>query len=156
MLLSCLNNYGIRMKKLIPALIVCFAIVAGCKQHSRPIKWEKPGDKLVGEWIWSKGTHYYPDYQWEKTDYGAFYNIPALKMAVIAVFKFDGTAQMITEMPSRTDTTKCKWSVNGDTLKIINDKNGRVSICTYKIKDDKFILDHLTKTPRIVEEYTRE
>lgn len=143
------------MKKLFFMVIVFFLMILCCKQHAQPIKWEKPGDELVGEWVWTKGTIFYPDHTSEETEYGAFTGNPILKMAAIAIFKADGTAQMITEFPRKTTTSKGTWSVNGDTLKVIFDKDRRIALSQYKVKGDKLIVDRLKK-PKTIEEYTRE
>lgn len=144
------------MKKVIFMVIILFVIVLGCKKHTQQIKWEKPGDELIGEWVWTKGTTIYSDHKREETEYGAFSGNPILRMAVISIFNSDGTAEMITEYSSgKTTKQKCTWNVNKDTLKVTFDKDKRIMLCKYQVKENKLIVDRLI-SPRTIEEYTRD
>ena len=143
------------MKKLSFIALISLVIAFGCKEHAQPIKWEKPGDELVGEWVWSKGTTYYPDHTVVETELGAFTGNPTLKMVTTAVFKSDGTSEMINETPRSTHTRKGKWSVNKDTLKITFSDNGHVTLSQYKVKGEILFVDHLA-TPKKIEEFTRD
>lgn len=143
------------MKKLFVVVLVSLITAIGCKEHAQPIKWEKPGDELVGEWVWSKGTTYFPDHTVVETEYGAFTGNPTLKTVTTVVFKSDRNAEIISEYPHRTATSKGKWSVNQDTVKIIFSDNKQVALRQYKVKGDRLIIDLLT-TPKRIEEYTRD
>jgi len=142
-----------KMKLLLLCALASLFISCRAK-HIEPIKWQKPGDELVGEWVWEKGVHNIKGKNIETTDYGTFLGNPGLTASCSVVFQKDGSWRMIDEFPSRYDTTYADWNVYRDTLKVTFRKYKRTFISLYKVVGNKLFTDFLTDQ-KVHVEYSR-
>jgi hypothetical protein len=149
------RSLNVTLLLIFTAVIMCF--IVGCKSnHVKPIKWEKPGDELVGEWVWVKGTIYHPKKTFEATDYGNFIsNNSGLKASTSITFKHDGSTEINSEISNLKKNILGKWSVSNDTLKIIFKKDGGIANLKYKVAGNRLTIEHLLKI-KTIEEYERE
>jgi hypothetical protein len=148
----------IKMESEMKFLILCILslLLVNCRaKHIEPIKWQKPGDELVGEWLWTKRIEYNNGKRNEITNLGILYNTPGLKASQTAIFQSNGTAQMIYESYSRLDTAHAVWTINGDTLKITLHKEKRTVISLYKVIGNKLINNFLVGQ-KVTDEYLRD
>jgi hypothetical protein len=134
------------MKNLLFFILVSAVLFTCCRQHVQPIKWEKPGDELVGEWIWTKAFKLTGGKKVEFTDLGAFINNPSIKCISTAIFKVDKHVNIILESSGILDTLKGTWGVNGDTLKIDFIKNRKKSLSIYKMDGNEVSFTHFEDT----------
>lgn len=135
-------------------IVFGFVLIVGCKQQVQPIKWEKPGDELAGEWVWEKGTTLSKGVKTEITDYGTFIQNPSIKASFSAVFLKKGLGYMIYESTNRLDTSKIVWTVKEDTLEVMFVKDKRITKSIFKVIEEKLIINHLV-VPQSSEEFSR-